>query len=177
MNNVFNNKALLILTLIVTMLSIASYFEESVSLFVILLSGCIYTVVLYLSLNAKPDVFRFLAVFFILGIVNYFSMLVSVPLEWLPKAFSQRIVLVLPSLFGALITILCIHRIWRVKLFKKQIILSLVLIGISSLVFNQVLLYIQEQMSGQHNIILFNNVLWWLMFSSGIIFGTSSVKK
>ena len=177
MENYFNQKTLLILTLLIVFLGAVSYFDDDLSLPVIMLAGFIYTIVLWIAIRDKPIFSRFLVVFFALGIANYFSLLAAYPLMLLPQSIADQVTFVLPSLVGAIITILCIMKVWKIKLSKHQVILILGLISLSSLLCSQIDLYVQENIRNHGLTLIFNSVLWWLMFSLGIILPSIFTKK
>ena len=177
MDNYFNQKTLFLLTLLIVVLGMASYFEADLAMSVAMLAGFIYSTVLWIAIRDKPSIWRFLLVFIALGITNYFSMLAAYPLELLPQTVANQVTFVLPSLAGASITLLCIIKVWKINLSKHQVLMILGLICLSSLLYTQVNLYVRENLHFHGFTIIFNSVLWWSMFSLGIILPNISTNK
>jgi len=151
------------------MLGIVSYFDTDTAMVVALLAGIIYTLILWASLNERPETNKFWSVLLILGIANFFSMYAAAPLILIPKAIADYFMFIFPSCAGAVVTLLCVTKMWHVSIIKKRWYLILSLVIISSALFTLVNMYIRSNYYNYGFTAIFNTALWWFMFSLGLV--------
>ena len=83
-------------------------------------AGLIYVLILYLLLIQKPNVLSLVAVAGLLGVTNFFVLYSNAVLILFPVEFTHYIVFVVPSLVGAVATLLCIKYIWEIYIHCKK---------------------------------------------------------
>jgi hypothetical protein len=142
-------KVLSYLTLIIVLLSCFSFSDDDDGALVFMLSGFVYSAVLYTS-----------------AIVM-----------WLPTSIGVFLFYLFPSLSGALLTLLILIKMWKYKIDKKQVYLLLIFIGLASIISSSTLLVVEHfKISATGLVWSVNTIFWWMAFSLGLILNEQSRK-
>ncbi|QDP00759.1 hypothetical protein [Thalassotalea sp. PS06] len=170
MNDYFDSKRLFILTALLSCLSLFTYMDDEIALVTVFLAGFLYSAVLWFSLKVKPEFWRFELVTLVLGVSNVLSTFASAPLVFLPKPVNDFLAIVFASIFGAVVTLLCLSKVWKLKFSREKIILIIALISIASIGFSSLNLYIRNNLGNYGVTALINSMMWWWAFSLGLLF-------
>lgn len=134
-----------------------------------MLAGFLYATVLYFSMMEKPKITRFIVGMVILGVLNLFVVYANVIMIFLPDIISFYLFYLSPSLIGALITLLILKKLWRIKISIQQSKTILIFIVIGSLINPLLMLIISRYIHARGLPLLLNCIVWWVAFSLGII--------
>jgi hypothetical protein len=159
------------------LLSCFSFSDDDDGALVFMLSGFVYSAVLYTSMKNKPRSDKALLGCFLLGISNLFVFYTSAIVMWLPTSIGVFLFYLFPSLSGALLTLLILIKMWKYKIDKKQVYLLLIFIGLASIISSSTLLVVEHfKISATGLVWSVNTIFWWMAFSLGLILNEQSRK-
>lgn len=172
----FDKVILIASTIIITLGGIMLLGHGNLEYLLHLAAGFIYSLVLFVSMNNRPNILRLLIVTFVLGVANWFVMYASVFLAILSDEIARHVLFVFPSLAGAIFTLLCIKYIWRITFtaYQMTIVTSFVLVA-------SVITSVLNEQFGFGSVVEFifiiNSLVWWNAFSIGLVFSDSEIKN
>ena len=131
-------------------------------------AGLIYVLILYLSLIQKPNVLSLVAVAGLLGVTNFFVLYSNPVLILFPVEFTHYIVFVVPSLMGAVATLLCIKYIWEINITLVHVRIVLLCIFVTASTTSILHAKFGFQSIAEFAAII-NSLAWWNAFTVSIL--------
>ncbi|NTS76310.1 hypothetical protein HR060_05455 [Catenovulum sp. SM1970] len=163
----FNTSKLMAMTIILSALGAISILFVELTLVFSVTAGFFYSFILWTALNKKPTLMATLAVSIILGLTHGLSIYFAEQHQLIAR-LTEYGFMVIPSLLGAVLSLLCLNKIWQLKLPPYNQGLILLLIALSSLIYSWVSYLLSYSADSKGSTVIINCILWWLAFSSGL---------